>query len=300
MVRFSEEVAAGWVSSYECEQLTSERSAFQQIDIYAHPTFGRMLVLDGLLQTTERDEFCYHEMLVHVPLLTLEEPRRVLIIGGGDGGTLRHVLMHPSVERAVMCEIDERVTALCRRFLPAIGGDAFEDPRAQVLFDDGIAFVAEGSDVFDAIIVDSSDPVGPGEGLFTSEFYRSAAARLTPGGVVCIQSGSPFFQQDELHRAHTNMKRVLPDVRTYLGHVPTYPGTAWTYTLGGDALMLDPDVAGERALKRGLAPRYWTTDVQRGAFCLPAIAADVVAPDGPPHTWGLSPEERERRSLPGV
>lgn len=296
MVEFGEAAAEGFFFQHAGEHLASERSGFQQIDVYQTPVFGRVLTLDGLLQTSERDEFCYHEMLVHVPLLTLPAPRRVLIIGGGDGGTLRHVLMHPVAE-AVMCEIDERVTALCREWLPAIAGDAFDDPRARVLFEDGIAFVRQPGEPFDAIIVDSSDPVGPGAGLFTEAFYRDARARLAPGGVICVQSGSPVFQQDECHRTHRALAAALPQVRTYMGIVPTYPGTLWSYTIGGEQLSLDPDEAAARAAARGLRTRYWSPAVQGGAFDLPRFVEQVIAADGPPHTFGLSPEERARRAV---
>jgi spermidine synthase len=294
--RYAEPVVPGFTYSYEGEQLASERSPFQQIDIYENAAFGRLLALDGLVQTTERDEFVYHEMLVHVPLLALEDPKRVLIIGGGDGGTLRRVLAHPSVERAVMVEIDERVTALCREFMPSISAGALDDARAEVRFADGIAYVMDGGESFDAILIDSSDPVGPGEGLFTTAFYRAAACRLNPGGVLCAQSGSPYFQQDEMHRTYNIAITAFDDVRMYLANVPTYPGSLWSFTLAAATLSLDVDTAAKRAADRGLETRYWTPELQRGAFDLPKIALDVIAADGPPGTWGSSPGEEARRA----
>jgi len=291
---YGEQIVPGFAYRFQGEQLVSERSDFQQIDIYENPSFGRLLMLDGLTQTTERDEFIYHEMLVHVPLMSLENPRRVLIIGGGDGGTLRRVLEHPSVKLAVMVEIDRRVTELCRELMPSIAGDAFDDPRAEVLFADGIAYVRDGGEAFDAILIDSSDPVGPGEGLFTIDFYRAAAARLTDGGVLCAQSGSPGFQQDELHRAYSHATKAFGDVRVYVGFVPTYPGGMWSFTLAGAALSLDPSAAAARAAERKIGARYWRPELQRGAFDVPQIVHDVIAPDGPPHTWGLSPAEHDR------
>lgn len=299
MSEFSEQVVAGFSYRYEGEHLLSERSAFQHIDVYDTPSFGRVLVLDGLIQTTEQDEFVYHEMLVHVPLVSLAAPRRVLVIGGGDGGTLRRVLEHPSVERAVMVEIDPRVTAVCREHLPSIAGDAFEAPRAEVRFEDGLAYVRETTETFDAILIDSSDPVGPGEGLFTADFYRAAAARLSEDGVLAAQSGSPAVQQDELHRAYANAMQVFEDVRPYVCSILTYPGSMWSFLLAGRHLHLDPAMAAARAAERGLRTRYWTPEMQRGAFDLPRIVRDVIDPSGPPHTWGLSPEERARRALSG-
>jgi spermidine synthase len=293
-LNYGEQIVPGFTYAFEGEQLVSERSSFQQIEIFENASFGRLLMLDGLTQTTERDEFIYHEMLVHVPLISLEEPRRVLIIGGGDGGTLRRVLEHPSVEQAVMVEIDRRVTELCRELMPSIAGDAFDDPRAEVLFDDGIAYVTSGGDPFDAILIDSSDPVGPGEGLFTVDFYRAAASRLTQGGILAAQAGSPGFQQDELHRTYAHAVQAFEDVRVYLGFVPTYPGGMWSFILAGEQLWLDPAGAKARAAERKINARYWRPELQRGAFDVPQIVHDVIAPEGPPHTWGSSPAEHER------
>ncbi|HVL33473.1 MAG TPA: polyamine aminopropyltransferase [Actinomycetota bacterium] len=297
MIRFHEQIAPGLQYAYEAALLASEKSAFQLIEVYEHPAFGRVLVLDGLVQTSERDEFPYHEMLTHVPMIAHAEPRRVLIIGGGDGGTLRHVLMHPSVERAVMVEIDQRVTELCREFMPSISGEAWNDARAEVRFDDGIAFVRDTDEQFDVILVDSSDPVGPGEGLFTPAFYADAKARLAPGGILAAQSGSPFFQQDELHRTYKNASSVFGDeVRIYQSHTPTYPGCLWTFALcaGSPGTV---DEARKRARARHISARYWTPELMRGAFDLNGIARAVIAPDGPPNTWGSSPGEEDRRAL---
>lgn len=297
MTEFFEEVVPGFRYVYEGELLASARSTFQQIDIYEHASFGKMLVLDGLVQTTERDEFVYHEMLAHVPLISLEAPRSVLIVGGGDGGTLRHVLMHPSVERAVMVEIDARVTELCLEFMPGIAAGALDDARAEVLFNDGIAYVKDSTERFDAILIDSSDPVGPGEGLFTPDFYRAAAGLLNPGGVLASQSGSPSVQQDELHRTFACASSAFPDVRVYLAAIPTYPGTMWSFTMAATRIAPEDVPAVQRATARGLRTRYWTPEVQHGAFDVPRIVHQVIAPDGPPHTWGFSPGERERRAV---
>ena len=280
MTRFSESPAPGVEFAYEGEPVHAEDSAFQHIDIYEHPTFGRTLVLDGAVQTSERDEFLYHEMLVHVPLLCHPEPKRVLVIGGGDGGTLRRVLEHPTVTEAVMVEIDERVTALSREYMPSIGGDCWDDPRATVLFDDGNAYVHADGERFDAIIVDSSDPVGPGVVLFETPFYARCLERLTPGGVYVAQIGSPIYFQDEVRMAVTNARAAFGDVRPYLGHVTTYPGVAWAYMLCGERLEVDADAAAERAAERKIETRYWTPEVHAGAFAIPGIVRDAIAGDG--------------------
>lgn len=287
---YKELVAPGLAHCYTGAHLASDKSAFQAIDIYDNPSFGRLLMLDGRVQTTERDEFIYHEMLVHVPLLLVPSPRRVLVIGGGDGGTLRRVLEHPSVEHAVMVEIDERVTQVCREWLPSIAGDAFEDARAQVLFVDGIAYVRDGTGQFDAIIIDSSDPVGPSEGLFTEAFYRDAARRLCPGGVVAAQAGSPYFQRGELQRAYAAMRAVFPVVRTHTANVPTYPGSLWSFLVAGEGpLTLDPSEAAARATERGLVTRYWTPELQRGAFDLPRVVLEALGEGEPLKPWGSTP-----------
>jgi spermidine synthase len=282
---FSETAWPGYAQAYGGDLLHGERSPYQRIEIYENPAFGRMLVLDGLVQTSERDEFMYHEMLVHVPLLTHPEPRRVLVIGGGDGGTLRRVLEHPSVERAVMVEIDERVTILCRELMPGIAGAAFDDPRAEVLVADGAAYVREGGDPFDVIVIDSSDPVGPGEILFTTEFYAQVRARLARGGLMAAQSGSPLFQQREVNRTFASVSEAFPDVRLYLGNVAVYPGSLWSYFVAGERVTIDAAAAEKRAAERGIACRYWSADLHAGAFALPQIVKDVIAPGGPPDPW---------------
>jgi spermidine synthase len=278
--RFSETPAPGVTFAYEGESLHAEDSAFQRIEIYEHPTFGRTLVLDGAVQTSERDEFLYHEMLVHVPLLCHRSPSRVLVIGGGDGGTLRRVLEHPTVTDAVMVEIDPRVTELSREFLPSIGGDVWDDPRASVLFEDGNAYVHADGEPFDAIIVDSSDPVGPGVVLFETPFYVRCLERLNPGGVFVAQVGSPIYFQDEVRMAVRNARAAFADVRLYLGHVTTYPGVVWSFMLCGQRLTIDAEQAAAAAAERKLSPRYWTSQIHEGAFAMPGIVLDALDGDG--------------------
>jgi spermidine synthase len=272
--RFFETPATGVECAYEGELLHAEDSAFQHIDVYEHPTFGRTLVLDGAVQTSERDEFLYHELLVHVPLIAHPSPERVLVIGGGDGGTLRRVLEHPSVTDAVMVEIDDRVTAVSREYMPSIGGEVWDDPRTTVLFDDGNAYIHADGEPFDAIVVDSSDPVGPGIVLFETPFYARCLERLKPGGVFVAQVGSPIYFQDEMRMAYRNARAAFPDVRLYLGHVTTYPGVVWSFMLAGERLEIDPDAAAARAAERKLDVRAWTPELHAGAFALPGFVLD--------------------------
>lgn len=271
---FGERVAEGFRTVYEGERVHAEDSPFQRIDVYEHPFFGRILTLDDLVQTTERDEFCYHEMLVHPALCALERPRRVLIIGGGDGGTLRRVLEH-GVEEAVMCEIDEAVVAACREHLPSVSAGALDDPRARVIFGDGAAFVADAApSSFDAILVDGSDPIGPAAVLFGREFFAACRAALAPGGIFVTQSGSPLFQSGEFAGAVETLSGVFDAVEPYLGAVPTYPGTIWSYTAATDG---DPpsrtgaEVVERRLRERGVRCRYYTPAVHVSCFALPAI-----------------------------
>ena len=272
--RFFETPAPGVEFAYGGELLHAEDSAFQHIDVYEHPTFGRTLVLDGAVQTSERDEFLYHELLVHVPLIAHPSPERVLVIGGGDGGTLRRVLEHPSVTDAVMVEIDDRVTAVSRQYMPSIGGEVWDDPRTTVLFEDGNAYIHADGEPFDAIVVDSSDPVGPGIVLFETPFYARCLERLKPGGVFVAQVGSPIYFQDEMRMAYRNARAAFPDVRLYLGHVTTYPGVVWSFMLAGERLEIDPDTAAARGAERKLDVRAWTPELHAGAFALPGFVLD--------------------------
>ena len=273
--RFGERIAEGFHSSFEGELLASERSAFQTIEIYEHPFFGRVLTLDGLIQTTTRDEFTYHEMLVHPALASRDRVERVLIIGGGDGGTLRHVLMH-GVREVVMCEIDEAVIRLCRELLPTISDGAFDDPRAKVVVGDGAAFVAEHQDVFDAIIVDGSDPVGPAVVLFSEEFYSACRRALREDGVFISQTGSPFFQTDEFQMAYGNLSASFGSCEPYLSFVPTYPGTLWSYmaaTLGPS--LADASGIASRLDARAISCRLYSEALHHAAFVLPPFVQEL-------------------------
>ena len=270
---FAEIYRSGFQQRFQLRaHLWEGRSEFQHVEIIDTVAFGRALVLDDALQTTEADEFLYHEPLVHIPLLAHPSPRRVLIVGGGDGGALRHVLLHDTVERAVQVEIDELVVAACREWLPGLAGGAFEHPRAQIIIGDGLAYMRDVSEPFDVILVDSTDPVGPAEGLISEEFYRLAAGALSEHGIFAMQTGSPLLMRDELDAAAARMRTVFPMVRTYLGHVPSYPGVLWSWTAGSKAL--DPSVP-RRTPPPGL--RFYTPEVHRGAFALPPYLAATTA-----------------------
>ncbi len=260
-------------------ELARARSDFQDIMIFESESHGRVMLLDGVVQITERDEFVYQEMLTHVPLLAHGDARRVLIIGAGDGGVLRRVLMHNNVERAVMVEIDGEVIRLCRQHLPAIGGDAWNDSRAEVIVGDGIDYVRRGAPAsVDAIIVDSTDPIGVGEVLFTDEFYASAARLLSAGGLIVNQCGVPFMQADELRETSRRRARHFPHVGAYVAAVPTYVGGYMTLGFAARQPGLDAvssTIIEARAKAAGVLgrTRYWTPAIHAAAFALPPYFA---------------------------
>ena len=231
------------------------------------------------MQITERDEFVYQEMITHVPLLAHGAAKNVLIIGAGDGGVLKHVLMHKGVERAVMAEIDGEVIRLSKEFLPGIGGNAWTDPRAEVIVGDGIDYVRRAPDAsFDVIIVDSTDPIGVGEVLYTDEFYQNAARILTASGLIVNQCGVPFMQADELRETSLRRAQFFPHVTAYVAAVPTYVGGYMTLGWAGkDASLtqLSPEVIAQRAEAAGITGKseYWTPHVHVASFWLPPYIA---------------------------
>jgi spermidine synthase len=246
------------------------KTEFQDVLIFENVTFGKVLVLDGIVQLTERDNHIYHEMIAHVPLMAHGSARDVLIIGGGDGGTLKEVLKHP-VRSATLVELDGEVVDLSRRFLPEVSDGAFVDPRANVLVMDGTRYIAETDDMFDVIIIDSTDPMGPGEPLFTASFYRACRSRLRPGGMIVAQSGAPFFQPTELEMVCGRLAASFPGVRPYLAPVPTYAGGMLALVAAGqsrDALRPPCEVLRERFGALQGRTRYYTPDVHRAAFTL--------------------------------
>ncbi|MDE0384695.1 MAG: polyamine aminopropyltransferase [Defluviicoccus sp.] len=251
--------------------LHRERTVYQDLMIFENPCFGRVLALDGIVQTTEGDEFAYHEMLVHVPILAHGNAKRVAIIGGGDGGALEEVLKH-DVERVAMVELDPAVVELSRRYLPSICGDAFDDPRAEVIFADGAAFMREADETFDVIVVDSTDPVGPSVALFEQEFYADCRARLGEAGVLVTQSGVTFMQEDEARDTYRRMKPLFADAWLYLTQVPTYG--AGFMTLGWGSLSAAPRKTPLAEIERrfraaAIETRYYTPEIHVAAFGLP-------------------------------
>lgn len=260
-------------------ELARVQSDFQDIVVFESYTHGRVLLLDGVVQITEGDEFVYQEMLTHVPLLAHGNAKRVLIIGAGDGGVLKRVLQHKNVEKAVMVEIDGEVIRLSKEFLPGIAGDAWNDPRAEVLVADGIDYVRKAADgSFDVVIVDSTDPIGVGEVLFTDEFYANVARLLTDKGVIVNQCGVPAMQADELHDTSLRRAKSFGDIFAYVAAVPTYVGGFMTLGWSAkDATLRQVDTATIRARAEAAGilgqTQYWTPEIHTGAFNLPPYIA---------------------------
>jgi spermidine synthase len=276
----NETLYAAWGQRFRIRrELARVQSPFQDIIVFESESHGRVMLLDGVVQITEADEFVYQEMLTHVPLLAHGSARRVLIIGAGDGGVLRRVLEHKTVEKAVMVEIDGEVIRLAKAFMPAIAADAWADPRAEVIVGDGIDYVRQAPAAsFDVVIVDSTDPIGVGEVLFTDAFYANAARLLSDRGLIVNQCGVPFMQADELRETNLRRAKAFPDTWAYVAAVPTYVGGFMTLGWAAkDKAMrqLGEEEIRQRAAAAGILGRtqYWTPAIHVGAFNLPPYIA---------------------------
>lgn len=256
------------------------RTGFQDVTIFENRLFGRVLALDGIVQTTERDERCYHEMMAHVPILAHGGVRNALIVGGGDGGVLREVLRHRSVARATMVEIDREVVDICREHLPGLSDGAFDDPRAELVIADGVEFVAETDGRFDVVIVDSTDPVGPSVALFSDGFYRGCRDLLTEDGVLVCQTGNAFPQREEIRETRERLRRIFADPALYVTDVPTYAFGFMTLGWGGNssrARATDPALVKERFEAAALSTRYYHPGIHRACFEIPRYMEDPGA-----------------------
>lgn len=258
--------------------LYDSETAHQRIRVFENPHFGRVLTLDGVVQTTTSDEFIYHEMMAHVPILAHGAARRVLIIGGGDGGMAREVLRHASVAHVTMVEIDAGVVEFSKEYLPTLSAGAFDDPRLELVIADGADFVARTEQRFDVIIIDSTDPVGPGEVLFTDSFYGRAKRCLTEGGVLVTQNGVPFMQGEELANTMRAFRALFADAGCYIASIPTYTGGPMAFGWGtdGEAGRVTVETLHGRYQAAGITTRYYTPEVHAGAFALPGYIRDLL------------------------
>lgn len=258
------------------KQLYTEDSEFQRIDVFQSEEFGRFLTLDGIMMLTEKDEFIYHEMITHVAMASNPDVKKVLVIGAGDGGTIRELTRYKTIERIDMVEIDERVVAVCREYLRKTAC-RLDDSRVHIYYEDGLKYVRRKENEYDLIIVDSTDPFGPGEGLFTSEFYGNCFNALTKNGILVNQHESPYYSDDAraMQRAHRRIKEFFPICKVYQAHIPTYPSGHWLF--GYASKTVDPLKAdAERWNALELETRYYNTDLHKGCFMIPNYVKELL------------------------
>ncbi|MFV3306749.1 polyamine aminopropyltransferase [Pseudomonas sp. NY15181] len=277
---YQETLYDGYGQRFSVDRMLHEvRTEHQHLVIFENARMGRVMALDGVIQTTEADEFIYHEMLTHVPILAHGAAKRVLIIGGGDGGMLREVSKHASVEHITMVEIDGTVVDMCKEFLPNHSKGAFDDPRLNLVIDDGMRFVATTTEKFDVIISDSTDPIGPGEVLFSENFYQACHRCLSEGGVLVTQNGTPFMQLDTVRNTAGRMNGLFADWHFYQAAVPTYIGGSMTFAWGStNPALRHVDVAtlAQRFAASGIQTRYYNPAIHQGAFALPQYVLQAI------------------------
>lgn len=277
---FQETLYDHWRQSFRVtREITRIQGPMQEIALFETPGFGRVLTLDGVIQVTTGDEFVYHEMLAHVPVYAHGAVRSVCVVGGGDGGMLRELLKHKSIERAVLVEIDGAVIDFCREHLPSVSAGAFDDPRTRIVIADGVEYMATTQDKFDLIVIDSTDPIGPGGVLFTEPFYKDCARCLTAEGMVVNQNGVPFLQGEEVSDTWRRRRPHFADVGYYLAAVPTYVGGFMA--LGWAAATRRPRAEALETIRIRFATapvstRYYTPDVHKAAFALPPYVQNLI------------------------
>lgn len=252
--------------------LHTERTDLQSLAMIETEEWGNMLVLDDMVMTTQKDEFVYHEMIAHVPLFTHPNPKHVLVVGGGDGGVIREILRHPSVEKAVLVEIDGKVIEYSKKYLPEIAGK-LNDSRVEVKITDGFAHIAESEAAYDIILVDSTEPVGPAVSLFTKGFYAGIAKALKEDGIFVAQSDNPWFKADLIQQVYKDVKEIFPITKLYTANIPTYPSGLWTFTMGSKTH--DPlSVQADRFHK--IDTKYYTEEIHQACFVLPKFVKDLT------------------------
>ncbi len=252
--------------------LHTEQTDFQFLEMAETAEWGNMLFLDGMVMTSEKDEFVYHEMVAHVPLFTHPNPENVLVVGGGDGGVIREVLKHPSVKKATLVDIDGKVIEYSKKFLPSIAS-GLEDARVEVIVGDGFMHIAESENKYDVIMVDSTEPVGPAVNLFTKGFYAGISRALKEDGIFVAQSDNPWFKADLIEQVQKDVKEIFPITNLYLANIPTYPSGLWAFTIGSK--KYNPlEVSAERF--HDIDTKYYTKELHNAAFVLPKFVKDLV------------------------
>ncbi|BBM45937.1 polyamine aminopropyltransferase [Leptotrichia trevisanii] len=259
------------------KQLVSTKSDFQRIDIFESPEFGRFLTLDGFMMLTEKDEFIYHEMITHVPMAVNPKAKKILVIGAGDGGTVRELVKYGHIERIDMVEIDKMVVDLCREYLPRTA-NKLDDERVHIYYEDGLKFVRSKTNKYDIVIVDSTDPFGPGEDLFTREFYGNCFNALKEDGILVNQHESPYYEADAkaTARANKQLRAVFPFATVYQLHIPTYPSGHWLFGFASKKYNPVEDLKADEWNQFGIETRYYNTELHKGAFALPNYVKDLI------------------------
>ncbi len=277
---FTESLHNDWEQTFKMDQVVFEvKTDHQNLVIFDNPRYGRVLALDGIIQLTERDEYSYHEMMAHVPILAHGKARRVLIIGGGDGGVLREVLKHRGVEQATLVDIDRGVIDMTQKYLPSLPNGAFENPRARIIIADGLEFVKTTKEKFDVVICDSTDPIGPGEALFTPAFFAGCKRVLNKGGIFVNQNGVPFVQGSCVTDTYKDLSPLFAAPGFYLVSVPVYIGGQMTLGWATDnASYVDVSVEELRTRMQDMegSLKYYTPEVHKAAFALPQFVIDLI------------------------
>ena len=256
--------------------LFSQKSPFQKVEIFeTDSTLGRVLTLDDLMMTTQGDEYHYHEMIAHIPMMQHPCPKSVLVIGGGDGGTIREVMKHKTVERAVLCEVDGIVIEACKKYLPTISCE-LNNPKVEILVQDAIEYIKDKKQEFDIILIDSTDPLGPGEGLFTEEFYTNIKNSLKKGAIMAAQSESPFAQADAVEKMYKMLKKVFKNVAAYTSNIPTYPGGYWAWAFCSEDVKPLEYYNNERAAEIIPTCKIYNKEYHNTRFALPTYLKELL------------------------
>ncbi len=258
------------------ETLFSEQSDYQKVEIFeSNSTLGRVLTLDDLMMLTEGDEWHYHEMIAHIPMMQHPNPETVLVIGGGDGGTVREVLKHKTVKKVVLCEIDGMVIDACKKYLPTVACE-LDNPKCEILVEDAIEYMKDKENMFDIVLIDSTDPMGPGEGLFTDEFYTNVKRSLKKGGIMVAQSESPFAQTESVRKMYVQLKKVFPICAPYTSNIPTYPGGYWAWAFCSEEVEPLSYYAEDREQDIVKTCKIYNREYHNARFALPNYLKNLI------------------------
>lgn len=274
---FYENIIRGYSLGYKIkEKLFSGKSQYQKMEIFETEGHGKLFTLDNIVMLTEKDEFVYHEMISHIPLCIHPSPKNVLVIGGGDGGTIREVVKHEIVENAILCEIDKMVVEESKKFLPFTSSQ-LENPKVKVVYNDGFIYLREHKNYFDVILVDSTDPIGEGEKLFSDSFYKLCYSALKEDGILVFQSETPVYNDNFIKDIFNNIiKKYFKIAKLYLAHIPMYPGGMWSFILGSKKYHPINDLIEERAEKISKITNYYNKDIHRASFMLPNFVKKLI------------------------